>query len=375
MKKLIIAAAGLLIVFVAYAWRDHWLTSKASAATDVKPTTARVELRSIQFSLTIAGDIGPAEQISVRPEVNGRIAELPVDVGDHVPKGALLCRLNDRDLQTERASAVTEIEGANLRLEKAERGFRRNQHLLASRLVSQENFDDSRTEADLARNALEKAQKALAAVDDQLSKMSILAPFDATILTRPVSTGQAVSGSGGFNSGTEIMSIANLRDMIVNSHVNQADVTRMKPDQKVEIAVEAVAGLKLSGVIDRIAPQATVRNGIKGFATQIKLTNMDDRVRPGMTANVSIPLTSATNVLAAPLAAIFSDQGDRYVFVKNDADDFEPRAVTLGVSDLQFTEILVGLTNGEEISLVRPASQTGVKPQLRPADRNTPVSK
>jgi len=194
-------------------------------------------------------------------------------------------------------------------------------------------------------------------------------------LTRPVSTGQAVSGSGGFNSGTEIMSIANLRDMIVNSHVNQADVTRMKPDQKVEIAVEAVAGLKLSGVIDRIAPQATVRNGIKGFATQIKLTNMDDRVRPGMTANVSIPLTSATNVLAAPLAAIFSDQGDRYVFVKNDADDFEPRAVTLGVSDLQFTEILVGLTNGEEISLVRPASQTGVKPQLRPADRNTPVSK
>jgi len=190
------------------------------------------------------------------------------------------------------------------------------------------------------------------------------------VLTRPVSIGQAVSGSGGFNSGTEIMTIANLKEMIVNAHVNQADVIHMKAGQEVEIQIEAAAGVKLAGVIERIAPQATVDNGIKGFDTRIKLTRMDDRVRPGMTANVSIPLVSATNVLAAPLAAVFSDQGDRYVFLKTGVDAFEPRAVKLGVSDYQYVEIVSGLTNGDEISLMRPASQTGMKPQLRPAGTN-----
>jgi multidrug efflux pump subunit AcrA (membrane-fusion protein) len=118
-----------------------------------------------------------------------------------------------------------------------------------------------------------------------------------------------------------------------------------------------------------------VKNGVKGFATQIKVTKLDDRVRPGMTANISIPLVSASNVLTAPLAAVFTDQGDRYVFVKTGADSFEPRAVTLGVSDFQFTEIASGLTNGEEISLVRPASQAGVKPQLHAPSTNKPAAK
>jgi RND family efflux transporter MFP subunit len=375
MKKLFVIILVLLIGYGAYAWHDHWLKSKASAAAAAKPTTAKVELRSIQFSLTIAGDIGPADQVSVRPEVNGRIAELPVDVGDNVPKGALLCRLDDRDLQTERASAMTEIEGAKLQLVKAERTYKRNQHLIERRLVSQEIFDDTRTEYDLANNALDKAQKSLTAVDDQLSKMRILAPFDATILTRPVSVGQAVSGSGGFNSGTEIMTAANLKEMIISSYVNQADVTRMKVGQNVSIAVEAVTGLKLTGIIERIAPQATVKNGIKGFATQIRLKSMDERVRPGMTANVSIPLVAATNVLAVPLAAVFTDQNDRYVFVKNGGDSFEPRAVELGVSDLQFTEITSGLKNGDAVALVRPASATGTKPQLHPAGTNKLATK
>lgn len=374
MKKLIISVLFLGMAYGLYTWRGHWLKVEA-AGTATAPTTARVELRTIEFSLAIAGDIGPADQVSVRPEVNGRIAELPVDVGDNVAKGALLCRLDDRDLQTERSSALTEIEGAKLQVEKAERSFKRNQHLLASELVAQEVFDDARTDYDLAKNALERAQKSLSSVEDKLSKLEMRAPFDATVLTRPVSIGQAVSGSGGFNSGTEIMTIANLKEMIVNAHVNQADVIHMNAGQNVEIAIEAAAGVKLAGVIERIAPQATADNGIKGFDTRIKLTMTDDRVRPGMTANVSIPLVSATNVLAAPLAAVFSDQSDRYVFVKKGMDDFEPRAVRLGASDYQYVQILSGLTNGDEISLVRPTSQTGVKPQLHPADTNQAAAK
>src|SRR5882672_2202565 len=83
-----------------------------------RPTTAVVEARDIQFAVTAAGDIGPADQVSVRPEINGRIVELPVDIGDKVKQGELLVRLDDRDLQIERAQQLIEIDRARLQLQK-----------------------------------------------------------------------------------------------------------------------------------------------------------------------------------------------------------------------------------------------------------------
>src|SRR5688572_22816178 len=219
------------------------------------PKTAAVEPRSIYFAVTAAGDIGPADQVSVRPEINGRISELPVDIGDKVKKGDLLCQLDDKDLQIEKQSRETEVDGAKLTLQRAQRTFLRNKELYQDRLISSEIFDDSRTEFDLATNALARATSALRLVEDRLLKTRILAPFDCTVLTRPVSSGQAVSGSAGFNSGTEVMSIANLNDMIITAHINQADVIRLQPGQEVDVQVESVPGLKIKGRLDRVAPQ------------------------------------------------------------------------------------------------------------------------
>src|SRR6266540_1751812 len=192
-----------------------------------RPTTALVEQRDIRFEISAAGDIGPADQVSVRPEINGRIEELPVDFGDKAKKGDLLCRLDDRDLQIERTQRLMEIDGAKLQLEKALRTLKRQKKLFDEQFVSQEIYDDARTDHDLATNTLVRAEQALRLVDDRLRKTRILAPFDCTVLTRPVSLGQTVSGAAGFNAGTEIMTVANLNDMIINAHINQADVTRM----------------------------------------------------------------------------------------------------------------------------------------------------
>ena len=238
---------------------------------------------------------------------------LPVDVGDRVKKDALLFQLDDKLLQQQRASNLTDIEKAKLNLEKAERDYKRAQQLLADKLISQELYDDTKTAYDLAKNALERTQKDLALTDEQLTKTVVRAPFDCTVLTRPVSSGQAVSGSGGFNSGTEVLTIADLNSMIINAQVNQADVPRLKVGETVEVTVEAVAGLKVTGVVERISPQATIKNNIKGYPARILLKNVDPRVRPGMTANVKIPVASADNVTAVPLAAVFTEKnlGDR----------------------------------------------------------------
>src|SRR5208337_2119751 len=158
---------------------------------------------------------------------------------------------------------------------KGERDYKRAEQLLAEKLISQELYDDTKTTFDLAKNALERSQKDLAITDEQLAYTEVRAPFDCTVLTRPVSSGQAVSGSGGFNSGTEVLTIADLNSMIINAQVNQADVPRLKPDQKVEVSVEAVAGLVVTGVVERISPQATIKNNIKGFAARVLLKNVD----------------------------------------------------------------------------------------------------
>ncbi len=351
-----------------------WKSGPASGtASSALTKTAVVATRDINFAVTAAGDIGPLDAVSVRPEIGGLISKLTLDIGDKAKKGDVLFELDDKDLQTEKSSRKTEIAGARLavetqklQLEKSKLTFDRTKGLFENKLVAQEIFDNARIDHDLTKNSLDiaanrliAAQTALQQVEDKLLKTVIRAPFDCTILTRLVSVGQAVSGSSGFNSGTEVFTVANLADMIITAHINQADVTRLKVDQAVTVEVEAVPGLRLVGRVDRIAPQATFKNGIKGFSTRIILKNAEGAVRPGMTANLSIPLVSVGNVLAVPLAAVFNDQGERFVYVRMGDDKFERQLVQLGVADYDFAEVTKGLVGGEVVSLVTPPGQAG----------------
>jgi HlyD family secretion protein len=359
--KLLGAILGLLVVagggwFGWKTWQKQEAARLAEVAANSRPTEATVETRNISFAVSAAGEIVPADQVSVRPEVNGKIDKLPVDVGDVVKSGELLFQLDDRDLRIQQSSQKNAIERTKLELQQAERNYRRAEELFKSHLVAQEVYDDAKTSFDLGKNSLDNSEKALDLIEYQLLKTRVTAPFDCTVLTRPVSAGQAVSGSGGFNAGTEVLTIANLNDLIINAHINQADVTRLHMDQDVDVTVEAVPGLKIIGKVERLAPQATIKNSIKGFAARILLRDVDRRVRPGMTANISIPVASAANVVAAPLAAVFTEynqdskQQERYAFVKN-GEDWVRRIITIGVSDYFFAEVTSGLKAGDVVSL------------------------
>jgi HlyD family secretion protein len=312
----------------------------------------------------------------VRPEINGLVEKLPVDVGDRIKKDTLLFQLDDKLLQQQRASNLTDIEKAKLNLEKAERDHKRAQQLLTDKLISQELYDDTKTAYDLAKNALERTQRDLALTDEQLTKTVVQAPFDCTVLTRPVSVGQAVSGSGGFNSGTEVLTIADLNNMIINAQVNQADVPRLKVGETVEVTVEAVPGLKVTGEVERISPQATIKNNIKGYPARILLKNVDPRVRPGMTANVKIPVASADNVTAVPLAAVFTEKTsengpmERFVYVQQ-GDSCEKRNVKVGVSDFFYAEIQDGLKEGEIVMLELPKEEREKKAKQMAAQKKS----
>ncbi len=364
MKTLIstIAIIAVLIAGFVYLKSNPSPDEGGANSLDNRETTAQVETKDIEFVVTVAGEITPAEQVSVRPEVNGLISQLPVDVGDQVKKNDLLFSLDDKNIRIEIEQKETQIEAAKLQLDKARRNFERDKKLFEESLVSKEAYENTQTEFSLAQNSIERAQKDLDLAMERLEKTQILAPFDCTILTRPVSSGQAVSGSGGFNSGTEVLTIADLTRMIINAHVNQADVSRLSVGLNVDIQVEAIPGLIVKGQVERIAPQATIVNGIKGFAARILLTEIDSRIQPGMTANIKIPVQSAAGVMAVPLGAVFTEYNEslkkqeRYVYVQQQ-NRFERRLIQIGVADYFFAEVLSGLNAGEIVSLEQPPAE------------------
>ncbi|MBO7106644.1 MAG: efflux RND transporter periplasmic adaptor subunit [Verrucomicrobia bacterium] len=357
MKKLIIV---LIIAALAgggwYYYKQSSQNAEPAMQTRQDKGVQKVKRRSIQLSITAAGDISPAEQVSVIPETSGRIKALLVDIGDNVKKGDVLVTLDDETLLKERDTQTTEIEGSRLQVERDKRSYDRAQQLFDKGLLSTAEYESALATYQISTSNLVRSEKSLAQIDERLSKTQILAPFDCTVLTRPVSVGQAVSGSDGASGGTECLTVADLNQMIIDAHINQADVTRMKLGQEVNIQVEAVTGLKLTGVVERIAPQATLKNNIKGFSCRILLKNPDERVRPGMTANISSPIALADNVLTVPLSAVFTEGGERFVYIKK-GDNWEQRTVKIGVADFSFVEIQDGLNEDEIVALEPPSME------------------
>jgi HlyD family secretion protein len=338
---------------------SRWQLQEASLESRQRLTTTEVERLDINFSVSAAGEISPAEQVSVRPEINGKVATLPVDIGDRIKKGDTLFTLDDQELRNQRDVNRTEVDRANLQLDQAQRTWERSKRLFEGNLISVEEMDNFKTQYDLAKNTRDRSERDLAVVEERLTKTKIPAPFDCTVLARPISVGQAVSGSGGVSGGTEVLAIADLNKMIIQAHINQADVTRLQANQEVEVQVEAIPGLTVTGKVERIAPQATIRNNIKGFLSRILLQSVDPRVRPGMTANIKIPVETVQNVLAVPLSAVFTEydqetgQMERYVYVKA-SGKYERRPVQVGLSDFFHAEVQSGLTEGEIVCLEQP---------------------
>ena len=362
MKNIIIIALVLVVGFIGYQkWQESQNAgNQGQDKLKNRKTTEVIQARDINFSVTVAGEISPAEKVSVRPEVHGKIAELPVDISDRVAKGELLFRLDDKDLKIEIDTRKKQIDSANLQLEQSKSEYERSKKLFNDGLISEEAFQNIKTRYEVSQITRARAQNDFDLSQEKLSKTSILAPFDCTVLSRPVSIGQAVSGTGGQSSGTEVMEIADLNNLIILAHVNQADVSRMGKNQKVKIEIEAVADLVVDGIVERIAPQATIRSGIKGFSTRIKLMNTDPSIIPGMTATINIPVANSKDVVAAPLASIFTERNEAeqrtetYAYVKKEEEKYVKQMVDVGVNDLDFVEVLKGLSVDDEVALEKP---------------------
>src|SRR4051812_24776864 len=249
MKKKFLAALALaLVAGGAWYFGSHQQPAKATTSNEDR-FIARAEKRDIDFSIEVSGDVTPASQLEVKPEVGGRLTALHVEPGQTVKERALLVEIDDRDLLSEKESVLTEIEGAQLTVDKTQKNFTRAQELSEAKLISRESFDNLSSELALAQNGLVKAQRKLQLTEDKLVKTKVFAPSEGTVLTVPVIEGQVVIAAASVNSGTTLMTVANLNRLLVETHINQVDVARLELNKVVKLRAESLKDLEMDAKI------------------------------------------------------------------------------------------------------------------------------
>ncbi len=354
---IVVAILGIAGYFGWSWWQKHMLLADTGEQVY---QTAQVERRTIAQTVDIAGDISPVEQVEVKSEVSAKIKTLQVRLGQVVKSGELLLELDDQELLTEFASVKIEIEGARLEAIKAREDHERDKQLFDRQLIAEKNLVDSRIAMELAENRLERAQARQRNVEDRLSKTRILAPMPGLVLELPVVDGQVVVAAASVNSGTMIMKIANMERLLITTHINQVDVARLSEGMEVDFTVDSVPDVAMRARIRQIAPMASVVRNVKGFTVELLIDQPDERLKPGMTADVVIPLSVSENVLSVPLAAVFSEGRQRVAFVSNGPG--QPpvrREIEVGISNLDHVEIKSGLNDGETVLLTRPTPTAG----------------
>lgn len=352
-SRILVVGVGLLAMAGLFFWlRDD--QSAGGSSKDDSSMVARAERRDIESTLLLTGEITPEFQVEVKAEVGGKIKKLHVEVGQAVKKGDLLAEIDDTDLLTEKASAMTDIEGAQLSVNKNRGNYERAEKLFKEKLISKEVFANLEADLAISENTLQKAKSRLQIVEDKLSKTRIVAPADGIPLNIPVKEEQVVVAAASVNSGTVLMTFADLSRLLIYSHVNQVDAPRLKEGLEVDVNVADTPEQPITARIDFIAPLAVVKNNIKGFEVHALIQDNDGRLKPGMSVSMTVPVGRAEDAVSVPVAAVFKDRRQNIVYVRN-GETTEKRPVTIGVNNLSFVEITSGVNEGEEILLVEPS--------------------
>jgi multidrug efflux pump subunit AcrA (membrane-fusion protein) len=193
-------------------------------------------------------------------------------------------------------------------------------------------------------------------VDDRIDKTRILSPADGTVLDVPVNEGQVVVGAASVNSGTSLMVVADLSRLMVNTHVNQLDAGKISKGTVMKVSPPGGGGSAVGARIVSIAPQATVKSNIKGFEVAGVIEGDAHGLKPGVSVSMEVPLGRAEGVVAVPVTCVFEEGGEKVVYLKTD-EGTERRVVEVGLVDLSLAEIKSGLSAGDRVLAVKPASK------------------
>jgi len=318
--------------------------------------TDTAERRDLESLVTATGEVMPLLSSIVKSEISGRIERILVDEGDEVVRGQTLLELDPTSLKTQVNEAERSLEAEQLRLDKSKRNYDRLKELYDKEFVGEQDYLDAQTDYDLAKLNLEIAQSRLEDAQDDLSKTVILAPHDGVLTLLDVVEGEVISGATSVSNGTELMTVAQLNELFMEANINEVDVERLRLGQTARLTFDAIQDYEITGQIGDIALSARRDGDVRVFPIEVIFSAEDNRVRPGISATVDIPIDSVDDAVSVLLSAVFFTEGDNgtLVYVREN-QSWKPRDVIVGINNLQYAEIKSGLEVGEVVALSRPA--------------------
>lgn len=308
------------------------------AAVDV----VAVQPRVLSSSLPLSGSIAPVVQATVKSKVSGQVQQVTVREGQDVRQGEVIARIETSNLQAEYDRAVASMDKARAEMELATLNRDKNRQLLEQHYISQNAYEstESAYAASVATYKLEQAQVRLMKIN--LDDAVIRAPFDGTVARRLVQPGEKVSAD------SSIMTLVDLRQMLLEAGVPAADIPSVRVGQEVRFKVAGFGDREFSGQVQRINPMTT--EGSRAITIYVAVPNQDGALKGGMFAQGTLTLAATQPVLSVPQRAIRMEAGAPYVYTLADSR-LSRRNVILGPQpqDAAFVEVRSGLSAGERV--------------------------
>ena len=356
---------------------------------------ASVERIDLARSVVATGKITPVTQVDIKSKASGIILKLPVNVGDMVKAGQVICELDQNDLLPKLRQAQAALAMADAQLKSAQADYERNKveaagpdlpflkrnmdraaDMFKADLISQNDREDTEknyrmavnkqqqaevnlgvTKAAIARSEaeVEQAKAALSQSEEDVRNATIVSPIDGVVLSREHEVGDAVSSILVMGSGaTLIMTVGDLSEVYVKGKADESDIGKVYLGQPARITVEAFKDQKFTGKVTKISPMGVEKDNVTTFEVRVSISNESRKLLATMTANAEIVLEEKKGVLAIPEGAI--------IYKKDHTTEVEiPDAtaptgtrrvpVTTGISNGSKTEIAKGLTLGQQVVL------------------------
>ncbi len=355
-KKLWIAICAAVVVILIL-----WLAIGGKKEEKITFETEKVQMGDVHTTITATGTIEPVTSVTVGTQVSGIVAHLYVDYNSIVKKGQVIAELDKTNLTSELAAAKANLSSEQSNLDFQQANFNRYQTLYNKGLVSAHDYENARLTYFQAREKVASARQTVAKAQTNLGYATITSPIDGVVLNKAVEEGQTVASS--FNTPELFVIAQDLTDMRVIADIDEADIGGVKEGQRVTFTVDAFPDDKFEGRVTQVRQEATTTSNVVTYEVVISAPNADLKLKPGLTANVTIYTMEKNNVMTVstkalrftPNPAILTEdqkiedcEGQHKLWTK-EGNTFKAHKVEIGTTNGVVTEILSGIKEGTEV--------------------------
>ena len=361
MKKLRISKIWIAVVVIVIIAVATWAMSGGKKEEDINFKEEKVALKTLQNSVTATGTIEAVTSVTVGTQVSGIVNKLYVDYNSQVKKGQVIAELDKTNLLSELNTAKANLASAQSSLNYQAANMERYKTLYKKGLVSADEYENALLTYRQAKEQVASSKENVQRAQTNLGYATITSPIDGTVISKSVEEGQTVAAS--FNT-PELFTIAkDLTNMQVVANVDEADIGNVKEGNRVTFTVDAYPDDTFEGTVKQVRLEATTTNNVVTYEVVISAPNADLKLKPGLTANVTIYTQERSGVLAVANKAlrftptketvgkdmkIVDCKGKNKVWTLN-GNTLTAHPVTIGQSDGINTEITKGLKQGDKI--------------------------